>query len=85
MILCPLQRHVKAATFNTMHFLLFRNVNIAYTIYPEGNLVKNQPTPVFVLHGLFGSKSNWRSLAKRIALETKRQVIKNALLKCQCP
>ena len=40
-------------------------------------------TPVIVLHGVFGSKMNWRSFGKKLMMETDRSVCsveKNKLL-----
>lgn len=36
------------------------SVNLAYQVFGSG-------TPLVILHGLFGCKENWRSLAKRLA------------------
>ncbi len=38
-----------------------------------------QSTPVFILHGIFGSKMNWRSLGKKLMMETNRPVRNNSL------
>ena len=64
---------------SSVHQLFFccrhHKVNIAYTIYPDGiKLDLAQKSPIFILHGLFGSKANWHSVAKQIASLTQRQV-----------
>lgn len=51
-------------------------LNIAYSTYPEGSKLNvTTKAPIFVLHGVFGSRSNWHTLAKRIAADTHRQVV----------
>lgn len=40
--------------------------------------------PVIVLHGLFGSKQNWRSLAKGMAQRLDRDIITLVRLLCFC-
>ena len=34
----------------------------------------NTRSPIAILHGVFGSKNNWRSVGKRLAQETGRPV-----------
>ena len=38
-----------------------------------------QSTPVFILHGIFGSKMNWRSIGNKLMMETNRPVRSNSL------
>lgn len=40
-------------------------VNLSYATY-ESTIASDSTSPVIVLHGLFGSKSNWNSLCKAI-------------------
>ncbi|CAK9829759.1 Protein ABHD11 [Anthophora retusa] len=50
-------------------------VKLAYASYEsmnENNVSKN---PVIIMHGLFGSKTNWNSLSKTIHQQTHRKVI----------
>ncbi|KAK7485442.1 hypothetical protein BaRGS_00023390 [Batillaria attramentaria] len=51
-------------------------VNIAYRIYPHDSKPETAASaPIFVLHGLFGSKRNWNGLAQMIASSTDRIVV----------
>ncbi|KAK2726185.1 sn-1-specific diacylglycerol lipase ABHD11-like [Artemia franciscana] len=54
------------------------NVSLAYNSY-ESTLPLGHPeetnSPIIIMHGLLGSKTNWTSLAKVIHMKTKRQVI----------
>ncbi len=38
------------------------------TFFPDKNVAQQQ-TPLFILHGLLGSKDNWRSQAKRLSTQ----------------
>ncbi|KAL8624688.1 hypothetical protein ACOMHN_038234 [Nucella lapillus] len=59
-------------SFTSRHY----RVKICYEVYPEGsNLELAQEPPIFILHGMFGSKLNWHSLAQKISSETHRQVV----------
>ncbi|XP_050409251.1 protein ABHD11 [Patella vulgata] len=60
-LLC-LKRHFSSAT---------DVVKLSYTEYGKGNSSKK---PLIVLHGLFGSKSNWHSLAKKLALDGRKVI-----------
>ncbi|XP_050434555.1 protein ABHD11-like [Adelges cooleyi] len=49
-------------------------VKMSYTSY-ESASDSNQDSPLIIMHGLFGSKSNWNSLAKALHNLTSRKVI----------
>jgi len=38
-----------------------------FKIFSPGEIIAQQQTPLFILHGLLGSKDNWRSQAKRLS------------------
>lgn len=48
------------------------DVKLSYASYDAS---KSDKPPVIIMHGLFGSKNNWNTLAKAINQQTKRQVI----------
>ncbi|KAK6184361.1 hypothetical protein SNE40_006846 [Patella caerulea] len=50
-------------------------VKLSYTEYGNGNSSKK---PLILLHGLFGSKSNWHSLAKKLALDGRKVIAVDA-------
>ncbi|XP_034940079.1 protein ABHD11-like [Chelonus insularis] len=51
-------------------------VKLSTTLYTSPNTAPlNELSPVIIMHGLFGSKNNWNSLAKAINQQTNRQVI----------
>ncbi|XP_038054830.1 protein ABHD11-like [Patiria miniata] len=49
-----------------------RAVKLAYNVVGPASLTDN--SPVVILHGLFGSKSNWATFAKKIHRETQRTI-----------
>ncbi|XP_057322391.1 protein ABHD11-like [Microplitis mediator] len=49
-------------------------VKLSYVSYDTFKS-SSELSPVIIMHGLFGSKNNWNSLAKSINQQTKRQVI----------
>ncbi|XP_014249565.1 protein ABHD11-like [Cimex lectularius] len=51
-----------------------RTVSLAYAMYDPDPVVDKE-SPIFVLHGLFGSKMNWNTMSKNLASITKRRVI----------
>ncbi|XP_011506252.1 PREDICTED: alpha/beta hydrolase domain-containing protein 11-like [Ceratosolen solmsi marchali] len=52
-------------------------VKLAYTSYESTKEMKESSpkSPILIMHGLFGSKSNWNSLSKSIHQQTNRKVI----------
>lgn len=53
-------------------------VKLSYTSYEsikENKRNPNKEYPIIIMHGLFGSKSNWNTLSKSIHRKTKRKVI----------
>ncbi|KAH9810842.1 alpha/beta hydrolase [Melampsora americana] len=58
-----------------------KSVPLAFDHFlPTGELVQRKSSehsiknPIIILHGLFGSRQNWRTLAKRISQNTDREV-----------
>ena len=47
-----------------------RAVRLAYDVIEGATDI----SPIIILHGIFGSKTNWASLAKKIHRETQRTV-----------
>lgn len=48
---------------------------MAYNLYPSAASSSSQQlSPIVIMHGLFGSKMNWKSLAKVISQKTNRNV-----------
>lgn len=48
-------------------------VDLAHKIH--GPSVSDSNTPIFVLHGLLGSKKNWDSMSKKISSATQKTVV----------
>lgn len=48
-------------------------VRLAYTTYKD--ILDDSKSPLVVIHGLFGSKSNWRSMCKAFNAKTRRKII----------
>lgn len=53
----------------------FHAVPLAHSVYGQSLSVSDQPTPLIILHGLFGSKQNWTSVAKGLNKRLGRTVI----------
>ena len=53
------------------HISMAASLRLAYHLQPAGNSVL---PPITILHGLFGSKTNWRSIAKRLSQKLNRHV-----------
>lgn len=53
-------------------------VSLSYASYESTKVAPSKP-PVFVLHGLFGSKNNWKSLSKAMVNTTGRKVVASSL------
>ncbi|XP_076435075.1 sn-1-specific diacylglycerol lipase ABHD11-like isoform X3 [Babylonia areolata] len=67
---CNFRYTFRAFSFSSRHY----KVKISYEVYPQDiRLELAQEPPIFILHGMFGSKLNWHSLAKRISSVTHRQ------------
>jgi abhydrolase domain-containing protein 11 len=49
-----------------------QSVNLAYNVYDKFD--SNPKTELIVLHGLFGSKSNWNSLSKAFNMKMSRKI-----------
>ncbi|XP_076755066.1 sn-1-specific diacylglycerol lipase ABHD11 isoform X3 [Xylocopa sonorina] len=81
---CPRQDFVIASSF--LSYLSSKQIHnnsdamipvkLAYVSYESMNGNKNAAKqPIIIMHGLFGSKTNWSSLSKTIHQQTERKVI----------
>ncbi|CAH0394746.1 unnamed protein product [Bemisia tabaci] len=50
-------------------------VKLAYTSYESTDPIITNSTPVIILHGLLGSKSNWNSISKALYNKTNRKIV----------
>ncbi|KAJ3389466.1 hypothetical protein HDU84_008689 [Entophlyctis sp. JEL0112] len=50
-------------------------VALAHDVYTASTAEARRRLPLLVAHGLFGSRQNWRSLGKQLALRTRRDVV----------
>lgn len=50
---------------------LHRAVPLAYSVFGQ---ISARLSPVVIIHGVFGHKRNWRTLAEQLATSTKTQV-----------
>ncbi|XP_037513410.1 protein ABHD11 [Rhipicephalus sanguineus] len=50
-----------------------KDVSLSFASY-ESTQAEDQRSPIIILHGLFGSKNNWKSLSKAMVNATKRKV-----------
>lgn len=65
-VLATISRRVAPCIAATRHSSTFTPVDLAFDVYePKSRLVTDQN--MVICHGLFGSKQNWRSLAKAFA------------------
>lgn len=75
--MCRTERYLMEIRLLTLKlfisFLLSSAVRLAYDSIDATTDGEDLP-PLVILHGLFGSKQNWRTLAKRFHRETGRQV-----------
>ena len=51
------------------------SVPLAFQRYAASGGVSLGP-PILLLHGVFGSKNNWKSMAEKLAVELRRNVKK---------
>ncbi|KAF0302260.1 Protein ABHD11 [Amphibalanus amphitrite] len=49
-------------------------VDLSFQSYDSGSQL-DQDVPIYIMHGLLGSKSNWNILSKSIHLKTQRKII----------
>ena len=47
-------------------------IQMAYNVFETENTQKSKP-PLMIMHGLFGSKQNWRNVCRALALNTNRK------------
>ena len=57
----------------SMFFFICRPVMMSYS-YHQTKQDETSVPPIVLMHGLFGSKNNWRSLSKQISAKTGRAV-----------
>jgi abhydrolase domain-containing protein 11 len=50
-------------------------MNLSKTIFKPPKITNKYSPPLIILHGLFGSKQNWRSLGKSLAQKLESEVI----------
>lgn len=82
---CNLLKLSSSKSFRTSYaFLSLRHfptnnvqpIHMAYTAFEAINQQNKQnETPILILHGLLGSKANWNSMGRQMALNTFRKVI----------
>ncbi|XP_030376291.1 protein ABHD11-like [Scaptodrosophila lebanonensis] len=51
-----------------------RPLTLAFRLHSENPQTDHLSTPILILHGVLGSKDNWRSMANRMSAETGRRV-----------
>ncbi|KAH6934564.1 hypothetical protein HPB50_025429 [Hyalomma asiaticum] len=56
-----------------MRFQRSKDVTLSFASY-ESTQAEDQRSPIIILHGLFGSKNNWKSLSKAMVNAMKRKV-----------
>jgi len=56
-------------------FSKYGRPRLAYTIIEESESSASSGSPVILLHGMFGSKSNWKSIGKALNKRTGRKII----------
>ncbi|XP_059487217.1 protein ABHD11-like [Neocloeon triangulifer] len=69
----PLQRHFSSAKFTTPQTDRIQPIQMAYSSYELTSIPSI--SPLIIMHGLLGSKSNWRSLSKSLHAQTCRRVV----------
>lgn len=64
-----------------MKFSSHSPVKLAYASYESTKELSSESakSPILIMHGLFGSKSNWNSLSKSIHQKTNRKVFENTI------
>lgn len=51
-----------------------RPINMAYNVFEGSNTDAARP-PLIIMHGLFGSKQNWRAVGRALEAKTNRKII----------
>ncbi len=57
--------HYSTSNNTTLGISFFRAVKLAYSCFQASE--ESKGLPLLIIHGLFGSKNNWQSLAKTIS------------------
>uniref|UniRef100_T1H8K0 sn-1-specific diacylglycerol lipase ABHD11 n=1 Tax=Rhodnius prolixus TaxID=13249 RepID=T1H8K0_RHOPR len=50
-------------------------IPLAFSEYVTADTKADTESPVFIIHGLFGSRTNWNTVSKQIAARTHRKVV----------
>lgn len=58
----------------TRKYSSIASVKMAYTVYEEKAAETSSLPPLIIMHGLFGSKNNFRSIGRAISSTTGRMV-----------
>lgn len=66
--------HTARRAFSTSAHRLSNTVELACDSYAPSGSPRTDVGPLVLLHGLYGSKQNWRSLARGLAQRTEREV-----------
>lgn len=72
--LAALRRRTRPSAPIWAHLRHGSTVKLAVDRYPKPSEASSSKGPLVILHGLYGSKQNWRTLAKRLAQGTQSDV-----------
>ncbi|KAM7350587.1 sn-1-specific diacylglycerol lipase ABHD11 [Cochliomyia hominivorax] len=68
------RRFIPVINFTRVNSQDARSIKMAYSIY-EGNNTDYTKSPLLIMHGLFGSKQNWRGVSRSLQTKTDRKII----------
>ncbi|XP_043192874.1 protein ABHD11-like isoform X1 [Amphibalanus amphitrite] len=69
-----ISKQVSMRTSHTYSSQCSDAVDLSFQSYDSGSQL-DQDVPIYIMHGLLGSKSNWNFLSKSIHLKTQRKII----------